>query len=456
MVNGPVTYEVRAFDALGNSIATSITNITVNNLTTNLLTNPSLEIDANNDGLADCWQRTGYGTNTSIWTRVSGNAHSGNYAESIQVTNLTSGDRKLVPNLDSSTCAPTVTSGARYILSGWYKSTTPTAIVVYYRSSTGVWQYWKSSTFSAASSSWKQASYTTPPIPTGATTISFGLILNDVGTLITDDYAVTQLLDGTSSDTIPPVIVNFKPTDGATVSGTVTLTADATDNVAMQRVEFLINDAVVATATSAPYTGSWNSTMVVNGPVTYAVRAFDAVGNSTATPIANITVNNLTTNLLTNPSLEIDANNDGLADCWQRTGYGTNTFIWTRVSGNAHSGNYAESIQVTNLTSGDRKLLPNLDSSACAPAVNVGARYTLSGWYKSTLATEIVVFYRTSAGAWQYWKSSTFSAASSSWKQASYTTPPIPSGATAISFGFALSGVGTLITDDYSMLITQP
>lgn len=158
-------------------------------------------------------------------------------------------------------------------------------------------------------------------------------------------------------------------------------------------------------------------------------------------------------NLLNNPSLELDANADNQADCWQRAGYGTNTSTWTRFSGvSTHTPGFAESVQITSRTSGDRKLVQKQDAGSCAPLITPGASYILSGWYRSTIPTGIVVYYRNTAGAWVYWTSSSSFALSSVWKQASYTTPPVPAGATALSFGFYLNNVGTLATDDYSMI----
>ena len=180
--------------------------------------------------------------------------------------------------------------------------------------------------------------------------------------------------------------------------------------------------------------------------------ARDAAGNVTTSAAFAVTVNNLTSqNLVANSSLEADANNDGVPDCWQLGGFGTNSFTWTRVAG-AHSGSFAESLQMTARTSGDRKLLPTLDAGACAPAVTAGARYTLSAWYKSTVQTAFVVYYRNSAGTWTYWTTSPNAASAANWAQASFTTPALPAGATHLSFGLALSAVGTLVTDDYALV----
>jgi hypothetical protein len=106
------------------------------------------------------------------------------------------------------------------------------------------------------------------------------------------------------------------------VSDLVSLAATTSDNVGVTRVDFLVNNSVAGSSTAAPYLAAWNSWLNSDGSATLAVRAFDAAGNSTSTPIINVTVSNLTGNLLTNPSLEIDANNDGIADCWQRFGWG--------------------------------------------------------------------------------------------------------------------------------------
>src|SRR5207249_1406724 len=90
----------------------------------------------------------------------------------------------------------------------------------------------------------------------------------------------------------------------------------------------------------------------------------------------------LSTNLLTNPGLELDGDGNGLADCWQRSGTGTNTGSSTRVT-DAHGGTYAERLAISSYTDGDRKLITQQGTTACSPAVSAGATYQLSAWYKS-------------------------------------------------------------------------
>ncbi|MCV7073428.1 Ig-like domain-containing protein, partial [Mycobacterium rufum] len=67
-----------------------------------------------------------------------------------------------------------------------------------------------------------------------------------------------------------------------TVSGTLTLSATASDNVAVAGVQFLVdNTAVGAQDTTSPYSVSWNSATVANGTHTVTARAIDTSGNTT-------------------------------------------------------------------------------------------------------------------------------------------------------------------------------
>ena len=57
-----------------------------------------------------------------------------------------------------------------------------------------------------------------------------------------------EALQTTSSDTTPPTVALTAPADGATVSGTVQLTASASDTVGVQRVEFYQGSTLIGTA----------------------------------------------------------------------------------------------------------------------------------------------------------------------------------------------------------------
>jgi hypothetical protein len=59
-----------------------------------------------------------------------------------------------------------------------------------------VWRYWTQSPLLAAQQSWTRATWTTPAVPAGATALSFGLNLAQTGSLVTDDYSMTDTTVG--------------------------------------------------------------------------------------------------------------------------------------------------------------------------------------------------------------------------------------------------------------------
>jgi hypothetical protein len=158
-------------------------------------------------------------------------------------------------------------------------------------------------------------------------------------------------------------------------------------------------------------------------------------------------------NGVVNPDLEIMQN--GFPACWQWAPWGDNDATVSIVSP-GHSGDHAAQIDVTRWAEGDGKVIPSLDLGSCAPSVSTGQSYTLSAWYKSTTVTQFAIYLRTSTGAWEYWTSSPWFAATTDWTQAVWTTAEVPTGYTGISFGLNIFSVGTLVTDDYSITVATP
>jgi len=117
-------------------------------------------------------------------------------------------------------------------------------------------------------------------------------------------------IGGAPGDTTPPTVTLGAPAAGATLTGTVTLSASAADNVAVAQVQFLVDGAVVGTASAAPYQVSWNSAAAANGTHSFAARATDTSGNATTSAAVSATVSNVagtctsTSQLLGNPGFE--------------------------------------------------------------------------------------------------------------------------------------------------------
>jgi hypothetical protein len=82
-----------------------------------------------------------------------------------------------------------------------------------------------------------------------------------------------------SNDTTAPVVSIGAPASSSTVGGTVAVTASASDNVAVSKVEFYLNGVLKATSSSAPYNYTWNTAAIDNGSYTLSAKAYDAAGN---------------------------------------------------------------------------------------------------------------------------------------------------------------------------------
>ncbi|HEY6203807.1 MAG TPA: Ig-like domain-containing protein [Candidatus Limnocylindria bacterium] len=97
-----------------------------------------------------------------------------------------------------------------------------------------------------------------------------------------------------SSDTLAPTVTITAPTSGASVVGAaVPVSADAADNVAVTAVQFLLDGAPLgAPITTPPYTRSWDTTALANGPHTLGAQAYDAAGNVGTAAAVAVTVAN--------------------------------------------------------------------------------------------------------------------------------------------------------------------
>ncbi|HKE18060.1 MAG TPA: polysaccharide deacetylase family protein [Kofleriaceae bacterium] len=160
-------------------------------------------------------------------------------------------------------------------------------------------------------------------------------------------------------------------------------------------------------------------------------------------------------NLLVNPSLEVDANGDAVPDCWQRGGTGTSTATYT-LTGNAHDGAVAQRIDVTSVTAGAaRRLVSKQDTGACAPAAQPGHQFRVSAFYLANAQPRFTAYYRAASGAWTYWTQGPLLPSSASYVAASFVTPPLPAGASAVSVGLSLYSVGSVTMDQFGLVETD-
>ncbi|WPB82347.1 Ig-like domain-containing protein [Archangium violaceum] len=97
---------------------------------------------------------------------------------------------------------------------------------------------------------------------------------------------------GNGADQTPPQVTLTGPSAGATVSGTVTLTASVTDESGIARVEFYAGDRKIGSDDTAPYALSWSSRDAINGPVVFTARAADVHENQGVSAPVEVTLAN--------------------------------------------------------------------------------------------------------------------------------------------------------------------
>jgi beta-glucanase (GH16 family) len=94
-----------------------------------------------------------------------------------------------------------------------------------------------------------------------------------------------------TTDRTAPSVAITSPQNGATVrrNTNVTVSATASDNVAVSKVEFYAGATLLGTDTAAPYSATWK-TGTRKGFQTISAKAYDPAGNVTTTPTSTVYV----------------------------------------------------------------------------------------------------------------------------------------------------------------------
>ncbi|UCH33693.1 MAG: Ig-like domain-containing protein [Armatimonadota bacterium] len=114
-----------------------------------------------------------------------------------------------------------------------------------------------------------------------------GNIADMAGNVLAADYVWSF----TAGDDTPPTVAITDPSNGATVSWIVGVTADADDNMGVTRVEFYVNDALEFTDDAAPYQYDWQTVALPETTYTLKAVAWDASDNY-AEDSVTVTVDN--------------------------------------------------------------------------------------------------------------------------------------------------------------------
>jgi len=82
-----------------------------------------------------------------------------------------------------------------------------------------------------------------------------------------------------SFDNTAPSISVTSPSDGAKVSGTVTVSVSAADDTKVVRVELYVDNVLQSSSTSAPFDTKWNTRKTKAGAHSVQCKAYDSAGN---------------------------------------------------------------------------------------------------------------------------------------------------------------------------------
>ncbi|HET7176803.1 MAG TPA: Ig-like domain-containing protein [Gammaproteobacteria bacterium] len=164
---------------------------------------------------------------------------------------------------------------------------------------------------SAVTASPYHLSWDTTTASNGSHTLT--AVATDAGGHSASATPVTVTVSNGGVDTTPPTVAITSPADGATVSGSVTVYANAADDTSVTSVQFMLDGGKLGAAvTSSPYHVSWDTATVGNGSHSLSAVATDSAGNTAAaTPVAVIVANgtDTTTTRLqeTDPSISYSA-----------------------------------------------------------------------------------------------------------------------------------------------------
>jgi len=403
---------------------------------TNLILNPSVELPDATSTNPLGWNNSS-GDLTGATFSYTNSALEGQRSIRIDAAKRVSGDAKWyfddVP----------VTAGQKYTFTDRYTSDVATTVSIRFRLQDG--STTTAGAYSVPKSRATKAFTVDFTAPANAVSATVFHSIARKGYLITDGFSLVAV---TPPDTTAPTVAVTPP--GGTLSGTVDLVAQASDNVGVTGVRFLIDGVQVgAELTAAPFRYALNTAGLADGAHTVVAVARDAAGNSGTSATATFSVANsapapapipVTANLIQNPSLET-LGATGTPAGWTSGGWGSNASTFSVVAG--ADGARAIRVDTTGYSSGDAKWY-----SAEVP-VTAGTTYTFSDLYRSNRASELTIQYKLANGAYSYvWVAGL--GASSTWTTASATFT-VPTDAVAMTMFHLIAGTGWLETDKYSL-----
>jgi hypothetical protein len=142
--------------------------------------------------------------------------------------------------------------------------------------------------------------------------ISIQEVSGTTKTFYIDNLGFAGTVEQPAPDTTAPVVAFTQPAQGVTVSGTITVSASASDNVGVSGIRFLLDGTeIVPEIKASPYNATWNTSSVSNGSHVLTVVARDSANNQSS---ASVTVN--VSNQTAPPQTALAVYEDALSSPW--------------------------------------------------------------------------------------------------------------------------------------------
>ena len=405
----------------------------------NLISNPSIEIEATSMTSPLNWYQNWYGVMNPVFTYpVVG--YAGTKAAQITVSNYQSGSAKWLSS------PAFVTPGESYTFSDLYTATTPTDILVQFVRTNGTYEYLFLSVVPPVSEPTRNTFTFT--VPAGIETATVFHELANNGTLVIDDFSLTLTNGG---DVTPPAGAINTLVPGSTLYGIVQVGVTASDNIGVASVQLFVNaNPVGVNDSEAPYTLQWDTAALTDGNYIVTARISDTSGNTADTPSVNVSVdngNNNIPNLIQNGDFETVNGLNPLG--WQPGGWGTLTSQFSYPVAGVGGGSAIE-VQITNYEYGDTGDARWVHTSV---PVTSGTEYTYRTMYKSNSISDIIGRYTFADGSDHHFGLIKEIQPASTWTQLEKTFVP-PVGAETVTFFHLISSEATLTIDNVELFAT--
>lgn len=134
-------------------------------------------------------------------------------------------------------------------------------------------------------------------------------------------------------DEILPEVVFITPTQNEAVKGLYNIQLEATDNVGVSKIELFLNESLIKTLFTSPFSFEWDSEEIDDGVSTFKAVVYDNAGNTTFAEIS-FSVKNFSENDKVTSSCGLtkvyrnNVKSGSITTIYHETGFGADTLIY--------------------------------------------------------------------------------------------------------------------------------